>query len=41
MKRILIALLSFTIYISAINLSTACEFLKEEIGTPIANILEK
>lgn len=41
MKRILIALLSFTIYISAINLSTACEFLKEEIGTPIVNILEK
>ena len=36
-----ISLTLFLLNFSAPNVSVACEFLKEEIGTPILNIIEK
>ena len=37
----LLILTLFLLNFSAPNVSVACEFLKEEIGTPILNIIEK
>ena len=36
-----ISLTLLLLNLSALNVSVACEFLKEEIGTPILNIMEK
>ena len=36
-----ISLMLFLINFSAPNVGVACEFLKEEIGTPILKIIEK
>ena len=36
-----ISLTLLLLNLSALNVSVACEFLKEEIGTPILKIIEK
>jgi hypothetical protein len=41
MKNIFIGLLSLFFYFSSLSISGACEFLKEKIGTPVSNIIEK
>jgi len=41
MNKIRIALLSIFILFSSLSLSMACEFLKEQIGIPVSNIIDK
>ena len=41
MKKIRIGLLSIFILFSSLSLSMACEFLKEQIGIPVSNIIDK
>ncbi len=41
MKRICIGIFSIFLFFSSISESVACEFLKEQIGIPISNIIEK
>ena len=41
MKKIRIGLLSIFILFSSSSLSMACEFLKEQIGIPVSNIIDK
>ena len=41
MKRILSLFISIILYFGLITASVACEFLKEQIGTPIVNMTEK
>ena len=41
MKIIRIGLLSIFILFSSLSLSMACEFLKEQIGIPVSNIIDK
>ena len=41
MKNIFIGLLSLFFYFSSLSMSGACEFLKEQIGTPVSSIIEK
>ena len=41
MKNIFIGLLSLFLYFSSLTMSGACEFLKEQIGTPVSSIIEK
>ena len=41
MKKIRIGLLSIFILFSSLSLSMACEFLKEHIGIPVSNIIDK
>ena len=40
-KKTLKTLLMIILYFSLTNTSIACEFLKEKIGTPVSNIIEK
>ena len=41
MNKIRIALLSIFILFSSLSLSMACEFLKEQIGTPVSILMDK
>ena len=41
MKRILCLFISIILYFGLITASVACEFLKEQIGSPIVNMTEK
>ena len=41
MKNIFIGLLSLFLYFSSLSMSGACEFLKEQIGTPVSSIIDK
>lgn len=41
MKKIRIGLLSIFILFSSLSLSMACDFLKEQIGIPVSNIIDK
>lgn len=41
MNKIRIALLSIFILFSSLSLSMACEFLKEQIGIPVSDIIDK
>ena len=41
MKNIFIGFLSLFLYFSSLTMSWACEFLKEQIGTPVSSIIEK
>ncbi len=40
-KKTLKTLLMIILYFSLTNTSIACEFLKEKIGTPVSNLIEK
>ena len=41
MKKIFGIFVSIIFYLSFINMTIACEFLKEQIGTSISNLTEK
>ena len=41
MKNTFIGFLSLFLYFSSLTMSWACEFLKEQIGTPVSSIIEK
>ena len=41
MKRILNLFISIILYFGLINTGVACEFLKEQIGSPIVDLTEK
>ena len=41
MKRIFIGIFSVILFFGNLNTSIACEFLKEQIGVVVPNIIEK
>ena len=41
MKRIFVAIFSVVLFFSNLGTSIACEFLKEQIGVVVPNIIEK